>query len=80
MLDNFVILEGKSLDGLIEEGLQKLGVSKNHINVEVLESKKNLFSSYFKVKISLKETDNTENLEKIEKSITEIYNNNLPTQ
>jgi uncharacterized protein (DUF342 family) len=76
MQENFVILEGKNLDGLVEEGIQKLGVTKDQINVEVLESKKSLFSSYFKVKISLKDI---ERVEKIEKSLTEIYNNSLPT-
>lgn len=77
MPDNFVILEGKSLDSLIEEGLKKLGVTKNQINVEVLESKKGLFGSHFKVRISLKETVS---IDKIEKSLTEIYTHSLPTE
>lgn len=77
MPDNFVILEGKSLDSLIEEGLKKLGVTKNQINVEVLESKKSLFGSHFKVRISLKETAS---IDKIEKSLTEIYAHSLPTE
>jgi uncharacterized protein len=76
MLNNFVILEGKNLNDLIEDGLKKLGVNKNQINVEVLESKKNLFGSHFKIKVSLKET---ENVARIEKSLTEIYNNSLTT-
>ncbi|HYE12589.1 MAG TPA: FapA family protein [Patescibacteria group bacterium] len=76
MGENFVILEGKNLDGIIEEGIKKLGTTKNDINVEVLESKKSLFSSYFKVKISMKASAN---VDKIEKSVTEILKNNLPT-
>lgn len=76
MKENFVILEGKSLDGLIEEGISKLGVNKNDINVEVLESKKSLFNSYFKVKISQKDEVI---IDHVEKSVTEILNNYLPT-
>jgi uncharacterized protein (DUF342 family) len=76
MKENFVILEGKSLDGLIEEGINKLGVNKNDINVEVLESKKSLFNSYFKVKISQKDEVI---IDHVEKSVTEILNNYLPT-
>ena len=76
MKENFVILEGKSLDGLIEEAIKKLDATKNDINVEILESKKSLFSSYFKVKISLK---TSVSLDTIEQSVTEILNNNMPT-
>jgi uncharacterized protein (DUF342 family) len=76
MEERFVILEGKSLDGIIEEGIKKLGATKNDINVEVLESKKSLFSSYFKVKLTMKASAN---VDKIEKSVTEILSNNLPT-
>ena len=75
MKENFVILEGKSLDGLIEEGIKTLGITKNDINVEILESKKSLFNSYFKVKISSKEQLSVEHAEH---SITEILNNCLP--
>lgn len=76
MKENFVILEGKSLDGLIEEGMIKLGINKNDINVEVLETKKSLFNSYFKVKISSKEEVISNNMEK---NVTEILNNCLPS-
>jgi uncharacterized protein (DUF342 family) len=76
MKENFVILEGKNLDGLIEEGISKLGINKNDINVEVLESKKSLFNSHFKVKISQKVEVV---IDHVEKSVTEILNNYLPT-
>lgn len=75
MKENFVILEGKNLDAIIEEGIKTFGISKNDINVEVLESKKNLFNSHFKVKISPKHIVNED---KVEKSITEVLNS-LPT-
>lgn len=75
MSENHVILEGKSLDSLLEEGMKKLNATKDEINVEVLESKKSLFSSHFKVKISLK---GAASIDKIEKSVTEILNNTLP--
>lgn len=75
MKENFVILEGKNLDLIVEEGIKTLGISKNDINVEVLESKKSLFNSHFKVKISSK---NIASEDIVEKSITEILNN-LPT-
>jgi uncharacterized protein (DUF342 family) len=75
MKENFVILEGKNLDALVEEGVKALGINKNEINVEVLESKKSLFNSHFKVKISPIEIACDD---KVEKSITDILNN-LPT-
>lgn len=76
MKENYVILEGKNLDGLIEEGIIKLGLNKNDINVEVLESKKSMFNTYFKVKISPKDEVI---VDKVEKSITKILNNCLPS-
>jgi len=74
MKEDFIILEGKTLDGLIEEALKKLGTTKNQINVEVLENKKTLFNSHFKIKVSLK---NTSHLEKIENSLTQILDETL---
>jgi uncharacterized protein len=76
MKENFVILEGKNLDGLIEEGINKLGLNKNDINVEVLESKKSLFNSYFKVRISPKDEVV---MDIVEKSVSEILNISVPS-
>ncbi len=69
MSEDFVVLEGKSLDSLIEEGMKELGIDKEHIDVEILESKKNIFNTYFKVKISSKLS---KRLEKLEESLEDV--------
>ena len=79
MKENFVILEGKNLNDLIEEGISMLGKTKDDIDFEVLENKKSLFSTYFKVKISLKEQVKIDEVEKVENEVTEIINNVLPS-
>lgn len=71
MNNEYIILEGKDYDKLIEEGMQRLNAKKEELHVEVLESKKNLFSSYYKLKISMGER---KTLEIIEKSIDNILN------
>lgn len=64
-----IILEGKDYEKLIAEGMKRLNASKDDLQVEVLESKKNLFSSYYKLKIKRRD-DKT--LELIENSIDSI--------
>jgi uncharacterized protein len=76
MKEKFLILEGKNLDGLIEEGINKLGLNKKDVNVEVLESKKSLFNSYFKVRISPKDEVD---MDIVEKSVSEILNIPVPS-
>lgn len=74
-MDNeYIVLEGKEYDKLVAQGIQHFNTSKESLNVEVLESKKNLFSSYFKVKISKKEN---KTLKMIENSIDSIINEEL---
>lgn len=74
-MDNeYIVLEGKEYDKLVAQGMQHFNASKDNLNVEVLESKKNLFSSYYKVKISKKEN---KTLQMIENSIDSIINEDL---
>ncbi len=68
-----IILEGKDYEKLIAEGAKNLNTSKENLKIEVLESKKNLFSSYYKLKISLKDG---KTLELIENSIDNILSDN----
>ncbi len=77
MGNEFIILEGKDYDKLIAEGMQRLKVKKDELHVEVLESKKNLFSAYYKIKISLAEQ---KTLEIIENSIDNILNESQKTK
>lgn len=78
MGDEFVIIEGKELSKIIEEGMKKLNISnKDEVHTEVLESKKSIFSSYFKVKISKKET---EELSMLERNIGNLYDKNLEAE
>lgn len=74
MSENFIILEGKNLDALVEEGMRKLNAAKEEIDIEVLESKKGLFGSHFKIKASLK---TAHILDHIERNLNEIYNDVL---
>lgn len=77
MKDNFIILEGKNLDTLIQEGMKKLNADKDQIDVQVLENKKGLFGSHVKIKISLKAS---KAIDSIEKSIENIYKDSLGSQ
>lgn len=74
MKENYIILEGKNYDSLVEEALNKLGVKKDEINVEILEKKKSLFSSSIKIKVSLKAI---KTVEMIEKRLEKIYTDSL---
>ncbi len=71
MGNDFIVLEGKDYDKLIAEAMKRLNVTKEELHVEVLESKKNLFSSYFKLKIW---SGDNKTLEAIESNIDSILN------
>lgn len=71
MANEYIILEGKDYDKLITQGIEHFNTSKENIQVEVIESKKNLFSSYYKVKITKSEN---KTLRFIENSIDSILN------
>lgn len=71
MGNEYIILEGKDYDKLIAEGMQRLNIKKAELHIEVLESKKNLFSSYYKIKFSSGEQ---KTLAVIENSIGNILN------
>lgn len=70
MNDEFIILEGKDYKKLIEEGMKTLQVSEKDLVIEVLENKKSIFSSYFKLKLSKK--DANINIDSIENSINQV--------
>lgn len=69
--DNYIIVEGKEYEKLIAEGMKKLNAKKDELNVEVLESKKNIFSSYYKLKLSV---GKNKALEIIESNIDNMLN------
>lgn len=73
MGNDFIILEGKDQDRLIKEAMQHFNARKEELQIEVLESKKNLFSSYFKLKVSLGER---KTLEILEDNIDSMLNEN----
>ena len=50
-----VILEGKDYDKLVDEAAQKLGRKTTELKIDILESKKTMFSTYFKIKATEKE-------------------------
>ncbi|MEA4849767.1 MAG: FapA family protein [Clostridiaceae bacterium] len=74
MGNEYIILEGKDYEKLIAQGMKHFNARKEDISVEVLESKKNIFSSYYKVKIT---KGDKKTLEVIENSIDSILNENL---
>lgn len=76
MEKEYIILDGKDYDKLIAEGMKYLNANKDELRIEVLESKKNLFSSYYKLKIS---KGDKKSLEIIESSIDSILNENQNT-
>ena len=69
-MPNSIISEGKTTNEAIENGLKKLNVSKNQVDIKVLESddKRSFFSilapRVVKVELTLKESNDTENIEK----------------
>lgn len=69
----YIILEGKDYDKLVSEGMKHLKVEKEELNIEVLESRKNLFSCYYKLKLT---KSNNKTLQIIENSIDNILNEN----
>lgn len=74
MENQFVVLEGKNYDKIVKAGMQQLKTNKDNISVEVLESKKNLFSTHYKIKISIKNYDSS--LSKIEKNLDQLFDEN----
>ena len=73
-MPNSIISEGKTTSEAIENGLKKLNVSKNQVDIKVLESddKRSFFSilapRVVKVELTLKESNAEENIEKESKS------------
>lgn len=69
-MPNSIISEGKTTNEAIENGLKKLNVSKNQVDIKVLESddKRSFFSilapRVVKVELTLKESNAEENIEK----------------
>lgn len=62
---NAIILQGKNLDKLISEAEVKLNVSKDNIEVEIIEENKAIFGVNYKIKASLKKDIKFEKLGKI---------------
>ena len=50
-----IILEGKDYEELVKEAGAKLNLTKDKMNIEVLESKKNMFGQHLKIKASERE-------------------------
>lgn len=71
MENEYIILEGKDYDKLIAEGMKQLNAKKEELHIEVMESRKNLFSCYYKLKLT-RGSDKT--LKIIENSIDNILN------
>lgn len=71
---DYIILEGKDYDKLIADGMQKLNAKREDLHVEVLESKKTLFSSYYKIKLSLQDRNT---LQAIENNIGNILSESI---
>ncbi len=77
-MDKSIISEGKTTNEAIENGLKKLNVSKNMVDIKVLENeeKRSFFSilapRVVKVQLTLKENKNEENYNKKEKKEVEL--------
>lgn len=72
---NHIILEGKNLDNLIEEGLSKLNKTKDEVDVEILDEGKSimgLFKKKYKIKLTPKETETKENHEELEELLGQL--------
>lgn len=72
MTDNSVILEGKNLAKLISEAEVHFNTNKNSINIEMLEEKKSLFGSYYKIKATYEYNVESTNIERIINSIEDV--------
>lgn len=72
-----IILEGKDYDKIVEQGMKHFSTSKENLLIEVLESKKSLFTSYFKIKMG--KSDN-KTLEHIENSIENILKEGIASK
>lgn len=75
MFYNYVVLEGKDLKSLIEEGLKKLDKEENQVEVEILEKGKFLMGipiKDYKIKMTIKESEVGE-IEKTLDSVKDIF-------
>lgn len=78
VMDKSIISEGKTTNEAIENGLKKLNVSKNMVDIKVLENeeKRSFFSilapRVVKVQLTLKENINQENVVKKERKEIEL--------
>ena len=77
-MDKSIISEGKTTNEAIENGLKKLNVSKNMVDIKVLENeeKRSFFSilapRVVKVQLTLKENKHEETYNKKEKKEVEL--------
>lgn len=74
-----IIAEGKTTNEAIEKGLKELGVSKDRVEIKVLEDEKRSFFSILtprvvKIEMTLKDVENVEKNsdKKVKKEITYI--------
>lgn len=82
MSQEFIILEGKDLNTLIEQGLKSLNKDRNQVEIEVLEKGKSLMGvliKAYKIKMSLKQAVNEDvqdnkRLVKAEETLDTIIN------
>ena len=77
-----IVAEGKTTNEAIEKGLKELKVTKNMVDIKVLESgeKRSFFSilapRVVKVQLTVKENEKHENVKKDRKERTRIYEKN----
>ena len=71
MTDNSVVLEGKNLAKLISEAEEHFNVDKDFIKVEIVEEKKSLFGSYYKIRASYEHNTELKDLERLISNIEE---------
>ncbi|MEA4962737.1 DUF342 domain-containing protein [Lutispora sp.] len=77
MTDNSVVLEGKNLTKLISEAEEHFNVDKDFIKVEIMEEKKSLFGSYYKIRASYEHNTELKDLERLISNIEEkLMNSN----
>lgn len=70
MIDDCIILEGKDLDELIEEGLEKLNKTKDEVKVDILEEGRTIVGitiKDYKIKLSVREESISKKKEKKER-------------
>lgn len=78
MIDDYIILEGKDLNELIEEGLGKLNKTKDQVKVDILEEGRTIVGitiKDYKIRVSLKEENISKDKEKKEISREKVFLN-----